>query len=337
MALTCARIARRARARAPVGTPLTVTGRWYYTSYVTLGFTSEIESREIDGGKIRVSIKKVIVITGASSGIGAAAARRLHTGGHTVVVAGRSPERTRAVATELGADSYVADFTRLDDVARLAADLTGAYPHIDVLANNAGGMFGPQTRTVDGFEKTFQVNHLAPFLLTQLLLDTLIASRASVIQTSSTVRFTKTIDLNDLDHDRHFDAVHAYGAAKLENILFTQELHRRYHAEGISAASFYPGNVITNFGVEATKPIIRLVRRVAANPIGRRLFSTPEQGADQLAWLAEGTPGDDWESGAYYYRRAVTRPSNAQAFDEALARGLWERSQELVSSYRPAS
>ncbi|BCY09236.1 SDR family NAD(P)-dependent oxidoreductase [Actinoplanes sp. L3-i22] len=282
-----------------------------------------------------MDIKKVIVITGASGGIGAAAARQLHADGHTVVIAGRSPERTRAVCTELGVDGHVADFTRLDDVARLAAELTSAYPRIDVLANNAGGMFGPQTRTVDGFEKTFQVNHLAPFLLTQLLLDTLIASRASVIQTSSTVRFTKKIDLTDLDHDRHFDAVHAYGAAKLENILFTQELHRRYHADGISAASFYPGNVLTNFGAEATKPVIRLVRRVAANPLGRRLFSTPEQGADQLVWLAQGTPGVDWESGAYYFRRAITRPSNAQAFDESLARGLWERSQQLTAGKRP--
>ena len=284
-----------------------------------------------------MSTKKVIVITGASDGIGAAAARRLRTGGHTVVVAGRSPEKTRAVATELGADSYVADFTRLDDVARLAAELSAAYPRIDVLANNAGGMFGPRTRTVDGFEKTFQINHLAPFLLTRLLLDTLIASRASVIQTSSTVRFTKQIDLGDLDHDRHFDAVHAYGAAKLENILFTSELHRRYHAAGLSAASFYPGNVVTNFGVEATSPVIRFVRRVASNPAARRvLFSTPEQGADQLVWLAEGTPGTDWESGAYYYKRRASKPRNAQAVDAALARGLWERSEELVAERLPA-
>jgi NAD(P)-dependent dehydrogenase (short-subunit alcohol dehydrogenase family) len=282
-----------------------------------------------------VDEKKIIVITGASSGIGAAAARRLHADGHTVVVAGRSPEKTRTIATELGVAGHVADFTRLDDVARLAAELLREYPRIDVLANNAGGMFGPQTRTVDGFEKTFQINHLAPFLLTQLLLDTLIASKASVIQTSSTVRFTKTIDLSDLDHDRHFDAVHAYGAAKLENILFTQELHRRYHAAGISAASFNPGNVITNFGAEATKPIIRLVRRVAANPLGRHLFSTPEQGADQLVWLAQGTPGIDWQSGAYYYRRAITRPSNAQAADEQLAAGLWERSLQLTAGKRP--
>ena len=283
-----------------------------------------------------MSAKKVIVITGASSGIGAAAARRLHADGHTVVVTGRSPERTRAVSAELGVDGYVADFTRLDDVARLAAELSAAHPRIDVLANNAGGMFGPQTKTVDGHEKTFQINHLAPFLLTQLLLDTLIASRASVIQTSSTVRFTKQIDLADLDHDRHFDAVHAYGAAKLENILFTSELHRRYHAGGLSAASFYPGNVVTNFGAEATSPVIRLVRRVASNPIARRvLFSTPEQGADQLVWLAEGTPGTDWESGAYYYKRKAAKPRNPQALDATLARGLWERSHDMVAERLP--
>jgi NAD(P)-dependent dehydrogenase (short-subunit alcohol dehydrogenase family) len=277
-------------------------------------------------------VKKVIVITGASDGIGAAAARRLHATGHTVVVVGRSPQKTRAVAAELGVESHVADFTRFEDVTRLAAELNAAHQHIDVLANNAGGMFGGHTRTVDGFEKTFQVNHLAPFLLTRLLLDTLLASRASVIQTSSTVRFTKTIDLDDLDHDRHFDEVHAYGAAKLENILFTTELHRRYHADGLAAASFYPGNAVTNFGADVTSPIIRLVRRVAANAVARRaLFSTPEQAADQLVWLAEGTPGADWQSGAYYFRRKAAEPRNPQAADAALALGLWERSEAMVA------
>ena len=284
-----------------------------------------------------MSAKKVIVITGASDGIGAAAARRLHADGHTVVVAGRSPEKTRAVATELGVDSYVADFTRLDDVARLAAELNAAYPRIDVLANNAGGMFGPRTKTVDGFEKTFQINHLAPFLLTRLLLDRLVASHASVIQTSSTVRFAKQIDLADLDHDKNFDAVDAYGAAKLENILFTTELHRRYHADGLSAASFYPGNVVTNFAVETTAPIIRFVRWVASNPVARRLlFSTADQGADQLVWLAEGTPGKDWESAAYYYKRRASKPRHAQALDAELARGLWERSEELLARRLPS-
>ena len=280
---------------------------------------------------------KTIVITGASDGIGAAAARRLHSDGHTVVVVGRSAEKTRAVATELGVDSYVADFTRLDDVVRLAGELSAAYPRIDVLANNAGGVYGPAPKTADGLEKTFQINHLAPFLLTRLLLDTLIASRASVLQTSSTVRFAGKIDLEDLDFERNFEASRAYGAAKLENILFTTELHRRYHASGLSAASFYPGNVATNFGSQTTNPIIRFVRVIGSNPLGRRiLLSTPEQGADQLVWLAEGTPGTGWESGAYYFRRRASRPRNAQALDADLARGLWERSEELLAERLPA-
>ncbi|GIJ51604.1 short-chain dehydrogenase [Virgisporangium aliadipatigenens] len=280
--------------------------------------------------------QKVIVVTGASSGIGTAAATRLHGDGHTVVVVGRSAQRLEAVRAKLGVDGYVADFTRLDEVAELAGKLRAAYPRIDVLANNAGGMFGPRVTTVDGFEKTFQVNHLAPYLLTRLLLDTLVASRASVIQTSSTVRFTKTIDLDDLDHDRHFDAVHAYGASKLENILFTTELHRRYHDSGLSAASFYPGNVLTNFASEATKPVIRAVLFVASIPgVRRLLFSTPEQGASQLVWLAAGTPGTDWQSGAYYYKHKADRPNNPQAFDADLARGLWERSAELVGGWLP--
>ncbi|WP_399885202.1 SDR family NAD(P)-dependent oxidoreductase [Streptomyces sp. BBFR51] len=276
--------------------------------------------------------KKVIVITGASDGIGAAAARRLCAAGHTVVVVGRSIEKTRAVAEELSVDSYVADFTHLDDVERLAGQLRDAYPRIDVLANNAGGVFGTRRKTVDGFEKTFQVNHLAPFLLTRRLLDTLIASRASVLQTSSTVRFAKEIHLDDLDHDRHYDPVHAYGASKLENILFTTELHRRHHADGLAAASFYPGNISTNFASDTTSPVMRFVRFVGTKPlIGRALLDTPEQGADQIVWLADGTPGTDWRSGAYYYKRKDVAPRNPQAADADLARGLWERSEELLA------
>ncbi|MEU6646925.1 SDR family NAD(P)-dependent oxidoreductase [Saccharomonospora sp. NPDC046836] len=280
-----------------------------------------------------MSDNKVVVITGASDGIGAAAARRLHADGHAVVVVGRSVEKTRAVAAELKVDSYVADFTRLDEVEHLASQLRAAYPRIDVLANNAGGVFGAQTKTVDGFEKTFQINHLAPFLLTRRLLDTLIASRASVLQTSSTVRFAKKIDLDDLDHDRNYDPVRAYGAAKLENILFTTELHRRYHASGLSAASFYPGNVVTNFASDTTSPVMRLVRFLATKPLIPRLLrlSTPDQGADQIVWLAEGAPGTDWQSGAYHYKRRASTPRNPQAVDADLARGLWERSEELLA------
>jgi NAD(P)-dependent dehydrogenase (short-subunit alcohol dehydrogenase family) len=270
---------------------------------------------------------KTIVITGASDGIGAAAARRLHRNGHRVVVVGRSPHKTEAVAHELGADHFLADFTDLDDVRRLAADLDRAYPRIDVLANNAGGIFGDRARTTDGFEKTFQVNHLAPFLLTDLLLDRLLASRASVIQTSSSgARLFGRLAIDDLDHDKDFTPQLAYGTAKLENILFTRELHRRYHARGLAAAAFHPGAVATGFATESDS----FMKRIYSSRIGRAFMASPEKGAEQLVWLAESTPGTDWISGTYYEKHRPARRTNPQATDDDLARRLWERSAELL-------
>ena len=128
---------------------------------------------------------RTIVITGASDGIGAAAARQLQAEGERVVIVGRSAEKTARVADELGAERHVADFADLAQVRALAAELRAQHDRIDVLANNAGGMFAQREVTVDGFEKTFQVNHLAGFLLTNLLRDVLVESRASVIQTAS--------------------------------------------------------------------------------------------------------------------------------------------------------
>ncbi|GAA0693039.1 SDR family oxidoreductase [Streptomyces malaysiensis subsp. malaysiensis] len=275
-----------------------------------------------------MALGKTIVITGASDGIGAAAARQLHRSGHRVVVVGRSSHKTRAVADEIGADSYVADFTRLDEVRALAARLDDAYPRIDVLANNAGGVFGDPARTPDGFEKTFQVNHLAPLLLTRLLMDKLLASGASVLQTSSVgARMAGKLDTDDLNLDRNFSPIRAYGAAKLENILFTKELHRRYHAQGLSAAAFHPGNVASSFG---TRSESRLMRFIATNRFTRAMLISPEKGAEQLTWLAEGRPGADWESGVYYEKRKPARRTNRQAADAELARRLWDRSEELL-------
>ncbi|SDF33864.1 Short-chain dehydrogenase [Lentzea fradiae] len=274
-------------------------------------------------------MRRTIVITGASDGIGAAAARRLHRDGHRVVVVGRDARKTEAVARELGTDHHVADYTRLDDVRRLAAELDSAHERIDVLANNAGGVFGDPARTADGFERTFQVNHLAPFLLTRLLLDKLLASRASVIQTTTLHGgMVRTLDLDDLNHDRGLNAVRAYNAAKLENVLFTKELHRRYHDQGLSAAAFYPGNVATNFGSETTS---RLMRFLATNPLSRAvLLTTPDNGARELVRLATGAPGVDWRSGEYYAGGAPGKRLNKLALDAGLARGLWDRSEALL-------
>ncbi len=270
---------------------------------------------------------KTIVLTGASDGIGAAAARRLVADGHTVAVVGRSAQKTAALARELGADCFVADFARLADVRSLADALQDAYPRIDVLVNNAGGIFGDQARTVDGFEKTLQVNHLAPFLLTHLLLDVLIASRASIVNTASVAaRLFGNIDLADLDNARKYSANKAYGDAKLANILVAKELDRRFSDRGISAAAFHPGVVRTSFASDTTS----LMRFLYRTPLARLAgFLTPEQGAEPLVWLAEGTPGRDWVSGEYYEKQKVAA-TNPQAADAQLAADLWVRSAEMV-------
>ena len=270
---------------------------------------------------------RTIVITGASDGIGAAAARLLSAAGHRVAVVGRSPEKTARVARDVGGDHFVADFTSLADVRRLAAELDDAYPRIDVLANNAGGILGDRTRTVDGHERTLQVNHLAPFLLTSLLLDKLLASHATVIQTSSVgARLFGHLDLDDLDHDRDFTAHRAYGTAKLENILFTTELHRRFHDQGLSSAAFHPGGVATNFAAESTS----FFRPLYRSRIGKLLLATPEKGASQLVRFAQTEPGAGWQSGAYYEDGRIARRVNPQVRDADLARRLWDRSAELV-------
>lgn len=196
---------------------------------------------------------RTIVITGASDGIGAAAARRLHADGHRVVVVGRTPEKTRGLAGDLGVEHHVADFARLDDVRALAATLAERHERIDVLANNAGGLFGERTLTVDGFEKTLQVNHLAPFLLTALLMDTLLASGATVVNTSSVAaKAFARLDLDDLGNERAYHPRRAYGDSKLANILHARELQRRFGPRGLNAASFHPGGVATNFANDTT-------------------------------------------------------------------------------------
>ncbi|WP_165063170.1 SDR family NAD(P)-dependent oxidoreductase [Marisediminicola senii] len=271
---------------------------------------------------------KTIVITGASDGIGEAAARRLTRDGHSLVLVGRSPEKTKRVADELGAPYYVADFTRLAEVRQLAAQLELSVPRIDVLVNNAGGIFGERNRTPDGYEKTLQVNHLAPFLLTTLLMPTLISSGASVLNTSSIAAslFGK-MDIDDLNNERKFSSNKAYGDAKLANILFTKELHRRYSADGLSAVAFHPGNVKTAFASNTTS----LMRFIYRTPLGLLAgLISPEQGADNTVWLAETTPGVDWVSGEYYEKRVLST-TNPQVLDEKLAAAFWERSAEMVA------
>ncbi|WP_341935980.1 SDR family NAD(P)-dependent oxidoreductase [Microbacterium sp. LWO14-1.2] len=272
---------------------------------------------------------KTIVITGASDGIGAAAARQLADSGHRLLLVGRSAEKTRAVADDTGAEALTADFARLDDVRALAGridDLLGD-DGLDVLANNAGGIFGDRTPTVDGHEKTIQVNHLAPFLLTNLLLPRLLRSRGAVINTSSVGhRLFGDLDVDDLDNERRFSANKAYGDAKLANVLFAKSLHTRFHADGLSAVAFHPGTVRTNFAADSSS----LMRLVYRSFLGRLILTGVEEGGSILRWFIEGTPDETWFSGAYYDERTLSNRVNPQVDDPALAEALWHKSAELV-------
>lgn len=269
---------------------------------------------------------RTIVITGASDGIGASAARQLAAAGERVVLVGRSAAKTATVAADIGAPFHLADFADLGQVRRLAGELAAAYPRIDVLANNAGGIMGAREETVDGFERTLQVNHLAPFLLTGLLMPTLVASSARVIQTASIAaqRFGR-LDLDDLGNRRRYSPNKVYGDAKLANILFTRELHRRHSAEGVSAVAFHPGVVATSFASETTS----WFRWIYRTPVGRLFLDSPEEGGRRLVWLAAGLPGVAWEPGGYYEGNRLAS-SSPQANDPDLARELWELSAAMV-------
>lgn len=269
---------------------------------------------------------KVIVITGGSSGIGAAAARILRERGATVAITGRSDE-TRRLAEEIGAEAFLADYKSLASVKQLAQDLLARFERIDVLANNVGGIMNERHLTVDGFEATFQVNHLGGFLLTYLLQQRLNASKATIINTSSFGNNLGHLRLDDLQNERDYSALRAYGTGKLENILHAIELQRRY-GDTVSAASFHPGAVATGFAREGD----RLTRFLYETPLKKLFLITPEKGADTLVWLATSRPGVDWTPGEYYVKRKPGR-RNPQSRDAELAKGLWEASEQLIKPF----
>lgn len=273
---------------------------------------------------------KTVVVTGASDGIGAEAARRLAHDGHRVSITGRSPEKTAAVAADTGGEYFVADFARLDDVRRLAREISADVDSIDVLINNAGGIFGQREVTQDGHEKTFQVNYLAPFLLTTLLLDALLAGDGVVVNVaSSAAKVMARFDFGDLDSEISYSPNRAYGNAKLGNILFTRGLQDRFGERGIRSVAVDPGNIRTNFAAESTS----WVRLVYRTPLSRLFLQSTAKGGDNLVFFAEGTPGQDWLPGGFYTqtRLAAESATNPLVYDDVLVHALWERSQELVS------
>ncbi|MEV0294319.1 SDR family NAD(P)-dependent oxidoreductase [Nocardia sp. NPDC050710] len=276
---------------------------------------------------------KTIVVTGASSGIGAVAAAELTARGATVAVVGRSPERTAEVARRAGAEAFLADFGRLDEVRALADRLLDRYPRIDVLANNAGGSWAKRTATDDGNELTFQVNHLAPFLLTGLLLDRLLqAPRPRVINTSSMTYRTAKLDPETANATTgSFSMLGAYSASKLANILFTRELARRTAGTGLVTAAFHPGAVATHVYDNIPFGVGLFVR----SPLSRPFFIRPDKGAQPLVHLV-ATPDGEAINGRYFHRMKEERPRNKQALDDELAQRLWEFSEQITGvSTRP--
>lgn len=262
-----------------------------------------------------------IVITGGSSGIGAAAARMLAERGARLIITGRSKE-THRVAEETGADAHLVDFASFTEVEQFARALLERYPRIDVLVNNVGALFDERRVTEDGHEMTLQVNHLSGFLLTDRLRTRLEESNAVVINTSSMTHTRGRLDFGNLEGEGGYNGFRAYATAKLMNILHAMEVDRRY--DGVHGVSFHPGGVATGFAREASG----FMRWIYEGPIRRLLLTSPEKGADTLVWLARGTPGEDWTPREYYAKRKPARKGSQ--VDPERARKLWEVSEELI-------
>jgi retinol dehydrogenase-12 len=267
----------------------------------------------------------LVLLTGATRGIGRAAAIDLARQGAEVAIVGRESERVQAVAREARAAApgatvheHVADLTLMADVRGLAAEVRDRYEHIDVLANNAGALFASRQETSEGLERTFALNHLAPFLLTNLLRDRLDGGR--VVTTASDAHKSGRLNLEDLQSERSYSAMRVYGTSKLCNILFTRELAKR--APELHANCFHPGVVRTGFG-KNENGIWKVLTTV-----GAPFFRSPQRGARSLLWLSLSEQAAAL-SGDYIEDEKVVVPS-AQAQDETFAEGLWERSVELT-------
>jgi retinol dehydrogenase-12 len=267
----------------------------------------------------------LVLITGATRGIGEAAAIALARQGVELALVGREPERVTAVAAAARAagtgapvHEHVADLLLMSEVRALAEEVSARYERIDVLANNAGALFSQHLETAEGIERTFALNHLAPFLLTSLLRERL--SEGRVVTTASDAHESGRLDLEDLQSRNGYAAMRVYGTSKLCNVLFTRELARR--APELHANCFHPGVVRTGFGKNENG-----IWKVLTT-LGAPFFRSPERGARSLVWLATSEQAAAL-TGAYVQDEKVIEPS-AQAQDQALAEGLWERSAELA-------
>ena len=279
---------------------------------------------------------RVIVVTGATNGIGRATVTALGRRGAHVVLHGRNESKGRTTLTELRAegvggelDLVTADLESLSAVRGLAATLLKRYPRIDVLVNNAGAIFTEYRRTVDGIERTFALNHLAPFLLTTLLLDRLGQSpgRARVVNVSSAAHNGGSMQWDDLGRERKFTSWGAYNQSKLANVLFTRELARRQTASSgrVDTNALHPGVVRSGFGRNNGSGLLNSILGAAAP-----LLISADRGARTSVYLA-ASPEVEGRTGGYYAKRKPVTPSPAARDDVSAAR-LWSVSEEMTAA-----
>jgi retinol dehydrogenase-14 len=273
--------------------------------------------------------RKTVLITGGTGGIGRATAIGLASMGARVGITGRdrarAEEAAAAIASESGntaVDVFVADMSSQTEVRRLAREVLSAYPRLDVLVNNAGGFWAHRHVTADGLEHTFALNHLAPFLLTSLLLERLIASApARIVTVSSGAQSMGRIDFDDLMGEAKYSGQRAYNQSKLANVMFTYELSRRLEGTGVTATVLHPGVTRTAFSAEdpALAPLVAILR-----PFMR----SPERGADTSVYLAS-SPELEGVTGRYFANRKA-KESHKSSYDSATTGRLWDVSAELV-------
>jgi len=278
---------------------------------------------------------KTILITGANSGIGKAAATEIARRGAHVVLTARDRARGEAARDDIrrasgneAVELLLGDFAVLDDVRRLAAEADQRLPRIDVLINNAGLMLTERGETNDGYETTFQVNHLAPFLLTSLLYPKLAASAPARVVTVASGAHKRggALDFDDLQSKGSYVPFSVYGRSKLANILFTRELARRVAGSGVTANCMHPGVVATGFAADGdTSGVFPVLMRIA-----RPFMLTPEKGAETIVHLA-CAPEVERVTGGYFVRKRRVQP-NGNALDDVAARRLWDASVALTGA-----
>jgi NAD(P)-dependent dehydrogenase (short-subunit alcohol dehydrogenase family) len=274
--------------------------------------------------------EKVVVITGATSGIGRIAAEVLAAQGARIILVARDParaertlERLRGVAPRSAHQAHIADLSSLGETREVGARIAAVEPRIDVLINNAGNVFASRALTADGLERTFALNHMAYFVLTHQLRERLVASSpARIVNTASGAHRGNSLDFDDLQMEKHYRALTAYGRSKLANILFTRELARRLAGTGVTANCLHPGFVATHLG-QGDGGFFAMMVRLSMVFAGK-----PERGARTIVHLA-AAPDLSSATGGYYADCRTAVPSRA-AQDDAAARRLWEESARLA-------